>query len=91
MSVCFYLIPELIVFKVHIGTKIRVGFAVFQHFTGWESNGAVTDVIIFDEGSGCFVRCGIGDVFKVFQCDVRSAEKIKEVSGRFLCGAHFWG
>ena len=82
--ICFYLVPELIVLKIHIRSKISVGLTVFQHVRCGESDRAVADIVVFDKGSGCFVRGGIGDVLKILEGDFRAAEEIQKFQGIFF-------
>ena len=72
---CFYFVPQFIVEGICVVAEETEGFTVLEHIGCREGDGAVSELFVFDERARLFIWCGISNVFKVHQCDIRSAEE----------------
>ena len=76
-----YFTPQLVVNLIGIIAKIRKGFAPCKRFLIREGDFTVSDIVILNQFTRRIIRRRVGNILKVFQCDVRPAEEIQE----FLC------
>ena len=73
---CFYFVPQFIVEGVCVVAEETECFTILEHIGGRESNGTVSELFVFDERARLFIWCGISNVFKIHQCNIRAAEEV---------------